>query len=291
MNKPFDIMGAMKKVGVVGVGTMGCGIADNFLKNGYEVFVWNRTPEKAQDLVEKGAQQTKSPKQAAEKSDIVIEVTANDESSLQVWQGTEGILAGADSKKRLITCATLSVEHVGMLARDCEDKGFTFFDMPMTGGRIGAVNGQLILLASGDPVELDKIKSDLMAIAKDIKYFGSVGSGTKYKLILNSLQAIHIVGFGEAMRMAKEVGLDESVVGDALSQLPGGYTTSLSWQCYQSEPKPVNFSVEWEAKDLGYASKMVKEDYPLRDKAKEKFDQAEQAGHGRDDWTKVNKLD
>lgn len=281
----------MKRIGVIGIGTMGHGIADNFLKNGYDVIVWNRTPEKVADLLEKGAVAAKTPKEAAAKSDLIFEVTANDESAAEVWLGDDGILAGATDEKFLITCATLSVEQIGKLAEACASQGFTFFDMPMTGGRIGAVNGQLILLASGDKNELEKLRTDLTAIAKDVKYFGPAGSGTKYKLILNSVQAVHIVAFGEAMRMAKEAGLDESLVGDALSQLPGGYTTNLAWQCYQQAPDPVNFSVDWEAKDLDYATRMAAKDtYPVRDKAREKFTQAQQEGLGKDDWTTVNKL-
>jgi len=279
----------MKKVAVIGLGIMGHGIADNFLKKGYEVYVWNRHPDKAQDL--KGAKLAGSPKEATEQADIIFEVTANDESSREVWMGKQGILGGAKPGQYLITCATLSVNWVEELAAKCKEQSLTFFDMPMTGSRMGAENGQLILLAGGDRSKLEMIKEDLEhSIAKEVKYFGAVGSGTKYKLILNTLQGIHLLGFGEALRMAKETGLEVKTVGDALAEAPGGTATNLAWKNYQNEPKPINFSVEWETKDLTYAQEMAKKSqYPLRDKAQDKFKRAVEEGHGDEDWTTVIK--
>lgn len=279
----------MKSIGVIGVGIMGRGIVENYLKNGYKVIIWNRTASKIQDLIEGGAVLAKTPKDCVSSSDIVFEVSANDESSREIWTGKNGILEAAKPSKPLITCATLSVDWVLELAELCQQRNLSFYDMPMTGGRKGAVTGQLILLASGDEQGIERIKPDLQAITKDVKYFGPVGSGTKYKLILNSLQSVHLTAFGEAMRMASEVGLNIQTVGEALAELPGGYTTQLSWQCYQEQPKPINFSVNWLAKDLDYAHKMTSGEFPLMDEAQKRFEEAKKDGHGEDDWSVVNK--
>ena len=85
------------KIAVVGLGIMGHGIADNFLKNGYELTVWNRSPEKAQDLVGRGARLATTVAEAVESADIVFEVTANDESSRGLWLGENGIIAHANA--------------------------------------------------------------------------------------------------------------------------------------------------------------------------------------------------
>lgn len=279
----------MRKIAVIGLGIMGHGMAHNFLKSGYEVYVWNRHPDKADDL--KGAKICGSPKEAAAQADIVFEVTANDESSEEIWLGRDGILAGADSKKYLIASPTLSVNWVNKLVKECQQRKLTFFDMPLTGGRRGAENGELILLAGGDKSKLNKIKPDLKAIAKSVRYFGPVGSGAKYKLLLNTMQGIIVSGFGEIMRMAKEAGLDQEVVGESLSELPGGYTLSISHASFQKEPKPINFSLAWETKDLNYASQMAqKGEYPLRDVVVKKYNDALKQGYGEDDFTKVNKI-
>ncbi len=269
---------------------MGHGVADNFLKNGYEVFVWNRHQEKAKDLVSKGAKLADSPKEAAQKADIIFEVTADDESSRKVWLN-DGILAAANSSRTLITCATLSVKWVEELAKICQDKKLTFFDMPMTGTRMGAESGQLTLFAGGDKAKLSLVKNDLMAIAKKIKYFGPAGSGTKYKLIMNMLQAIHLAGFGEALRLAEKAGLDIRQVGDSLAEAPGGTTTNLAWKMYRKDPDPINFSVQWIHKDLKYARELAKDlDHPLLDDVISRFQEAVNKGFAEADWTKINKL-
>lgn len=280
----------MKKVAVIGVGIMGKGIASNFLKRGYTVYVWNRHPDKLKELVKKGAQQTYSPKEAVESADIIFEVTANDESSRSVWLKDNGILAGANSKKTLISCATLSVSWTEELVKLCNRKNLTFFDMPMTGGRWGAENGRLILLAGGDKNKLSKIEKDLKAVSERVIYFGKGGSGMKFKLLLNMLQAIHIAGLGEVINLAKETKLDIKAVGDALAERPGGTSTNIAWRDYQKEPRPINFSVKWIAKDLKYAKKLSKTlKTPLLDEVLKKYQMALNQKLGDRDWTVINK--
>lgn len=278
----------MKKVAVLGLGIMGHGVADNFLKNGYEVVVWNRTPDKADDLVARGARLANSVADAVAGADMVFEVTANDESSRGVWLGEHGIIANARPEQVLITCATLSPAWVDELADACAQKGLTFFDMPMTGSRAGAESGQLTLLVGGDEQKLNEMKPYLAPIANEVKYFGLAGAGTRYKLVLNCLQAVHMAGFGEALKMAQHMGLDAKQVGDALAEKPGGATTNLTWRDYQKHPDPINFAVEMIAKDETYALQATNPaDFPLIAHTLEQYRQAIADGHAADDWTYV----
>ena len=280
-----------KSVAVIGLGIMGHGIADNFLKNGYDVKVWNRTAGKADNLVASGAKLAPTVKEAVQSADIVFEVTANDQSSQDMWLGDDGIIENARPEQYLITCATLSTNWTDELSAKCADVGMVFFDMPMTGGRVAAESGQLTLLVGGSRDKLNEISDDLKAIVKKINYFGKAGSGMRYKLILNTLQAIHLAGFGEAMRMAEAAGLDKGLVGDALVERPGGVVTNISWESYKQDPNPITFSVEWIAKDLGYAAEMADSvEHPLLDDAKRLYQKAIEEGFGQADWTKINKL-
>ena len=233
----------------------------------------------------------KTPKEATQKADLVFEVTANDKSSQKVWLDKQGILAGADKKKTLITCATLSVKWVDKLAHLCSRRGLTFFDMPMTGGRIGAETGNLTLLVGGNKQKLETLKKDLKAIAGTVTFFGPAGSGARFKLILNTLQAIYIQGLGEALKIAKKVGLDLKAVGDSLSVRPGGIVTAMGWRDYQKVPRPINFSIEWITKDLTYAKKMASSlKTPFLDQALKKYRLAMKKGLSQRDWTEVNKI-
>ena len=281
----------MKKIAVVGLGIMGHGIADNYLKSDYEVYVWNRSVEKADDLVGAGAILAESPRQAVGKADIIFEVTADDESSRDVWLGSDGILAGASPNNVLITAATLSLDWVTELAQICNKKDLSFFDMPMTGSRIGAESGQLTLFVGGDEGKLEEIKPDLEAITAAVKYFGPIGSGTKYKLVLNTLQAIHIAGFGEVLRMARNVGLDETMVAESLAERPGGVITNISKNSYHNQPNPITFSIEWITKDLNYAQSMSKDiDHTLLTDVLKIYKSANESEYSKNDWTQINEI-
>jgi 3-hydroxyisobutyrate dehydrogenase-like beta-hydroxyacid dehydrogenase len=280
----------MKKIGVVGTGIMGSGIAVNYLKAGYDVFIWNRSPEKTTSLQQAGAILAKSPKELTEQSDIVFEVTAKDESSQGVWQGSNGILAGAGKDKVLVASATLSVDWTVQLSKLCAEQDLTFFDMPLTGGRIAAEGGTLSLLVGGDAAKLETLKPDLEAISSKVFYFGPAGSGMKYKLILNGLQAAHVAAFGEAMRLAEAEGLAAAQVGPALCDRPGGAVTNLAWAAYQQDRIPLTFSVDWITKDLEYARQMgAKVDLPILDDVLAVYQKTRDAGHGDEDWAVINK--
>jgi 3-hydroxyisobutyrate dehydrogenase-like beta-hydroxyacid dehydrogenase len=281
-------MSQKPQIAVVGTGIMGAGIVRNFLENGYVVRVWNRSEDKVAPLKEAGAEIAMTPKEAADGAGIVFEVTANDESSKAVWFGDEGILAGAKDGAALITCATLSTDWTDELAKTCTEKGHPFFDMPMTGGRKGAETGSLVLLAGGDESELKKIRTDLEAISRNVRLFGPVGSGMRYKLILNSLQAVLIAEFGEAMRMAKAAGLNDKAASEALAELPGGYTLELMNRFYPEGPESVNFAVDWITKDLKYAKQMLPDaDLPLLEKALAEYEAKIKDGDGQADWSAI----
>ena len=280
----------MKTIAVIGVGIMGHGIADNFIKNDYEVTVWNRSAKKADDLIKKGAKLAASPVEAAKSADIVFEVTANDESANKIWLGKDGVFNNSNKDQYLIACSTLSIKTIDNLAKSANSRGLKFFDMPMTGGRDGAEAGQLTLLAGGKKSDIDTIRDDLKAVTKDVKYFGPAGSGMRYKLILNMLQAVHIAGFGEALKLAEAAGLDKNLVGDALSERPGGVITELAWRDYKIEPSPINFSVEWIFKDLKYAKSMTDIKHPYLDEAIKQYRLAIDKGFSQADWVKINKL-
>ncbi|WP_214412719.1 NAD(P)-dependent oxidoreductase [Sphaerisporangium fuscum] len=277
----------MTNVAVVGLGIMGRGMAANLAANGHEVAVWNRTPGRVPGLAEAA-----SPAQAAAGAEVVFEVTADDASSRQVWFGAEGILAGVRPGTVVISSATLSVGWVAELAAACAERGLTFFDMPVTGGAEGARTGNLVMLVGGDPGRLTELDGVLRAIARQVRHFGPVGAGTRFKLVLNALQAVHFAAFGEALKMAVAAGLDPRQVGEALVERPGGVVTGLAWNSLLTPPEPINFSAEWARKDLAYAQRMAGEGgHPILDAVLSIFSRAVEEGHGKDDWSVVNRQD
>lgn len=284
-----------KKIGIIGLGIMGHGMAVNFLRAGYELSLWNRSPERAEDLVtQQGARLLNSPRAVTEASDIVFEVLADDESSRAVWLGNDGILAGATTDKTLITSASLSISWTEELANSCKGKGFRFLDMPLTGSRKGAETGTLKLLVGGDITLLDEIRPDLAAIADKIYHFGKSGSGMRFKLILNVLQAIQINAAVHAIELAKKTGLNINQVHDAIFDVPMGPASINTGMAFQSKDiKSINFTLKLMEKDLRYAQDMAAQlgiDFDLLNSTQADYAQAKTAGLGDEDWTKITEI-
>lgn len=281
----------MKKIGIVGLGIMGRGIANNFLKNKYSLFVWNRTKKVTEEFEKKGAVVCSTPAEVAQCADVVFEITANDKSSKQVWTGKKGILSGAHKDSILIVSATLSAQWVDKLIELCNKQKLTFMDIALTGGRVGAETGSLTLLCGGKTTTLEEIRPALEAIAKKIFHFGPAGHGMRYKLILNFLQAVHIVGFGQAMRIAKEFNMDLRKISEALVDRPGGVITGIAQKAYFENPAPLTFSVEWITKDLSYAKKLSRGlDMTLLDNVLSLYKKGMKKGFLKQDWASINKL-
>ena len=278
----------MKKIALIGCGIMGAGMARNFLAKNFDVYIWNRTKENVQSLVDAGAIFVDTPAEATRQADVIFEVTANDASSKAVWLDDDGILSGANDTKSLIISATISAAWVDELTELCASKGLNFFDIPLTGSRAGAENGQLWLLAGGDKAKIDALKEVFSAISSKLLYFGKTGSAMRYKLILNMLQAVHIVGLGEALNIAKEQNLDLETVGQALCERPGGSATNLAWNGYKSDTKHVNFAIELITKDLTYAKELAGQtNTPLLNDVLTQYRNAIEAGKGTSDWSAV----
>ncbi|MFT5281039.1 MAG: 3-hydroxyisobutyrate dehydrogenase [Flavobacteriaceae bacterium] len=276
------------KIAIIGTGIMGSGMATHFIEAGHEVYIWNRTKENAEKILKLGAIWCKTPKEATLQSSMVFEITANDQSSQAVWLGDDGIIAGADKEKFLVTSATLSIKWIDKLIDLTEE--YKFLDIPLTGGRKGAETGNLTMLVGGEEDVYVSIKPILNAVAKTFHYFGKRGTGMRFKLLLNMLQAIHISGFAETMKIAEKQGLDLVAVGNALAVRPGGAITELAWKGYQKQPENITFSVDWLTKDLRYVKEFA--DYietPLLTETLRQYEEAIQDGKGKDDWSILTK--
>lgn len=287
----------MKRMGIVGAGIMANGMAQNFLKHGYPVFVWNRTREHVENLLEAGAQWCDSPKAVAEASDITIECVSDDDASRKVWTDAEaGILAGASKDKVYIASSSLSLDWTDELAHLNAERGLNFLDMPLTGSRAGAEGGTLRLMVGGNRAVLDSIRDDLSAIAEKVYYFGPAGSGMRFKLILNTLMGIQVDAAAQLTELARRAGLKVADVQNALfdgSMGPASPSVGAYFRNIDMPAEQVNFSTKMIAKDLRYAREMAKRygvDSNLLDDAAGDFAKAADTGYADQDFTKIDRL-
>jgi 3-hydroxyisobutyrate dehydrogenase-like beta-hydroxyacid dehydrogenase len=221
---------------------MGHGMAGRYLDAGFTVAVWNRSKEKAQDLIARGALWAASPKDAAIDADAVVTMVADDEASRTVWLGRDGAAASMKAGAIAIECSTVSHRHALDLGRDLNGRGLIYIDCPVTGLPDAAAGGKLTLLVGADSADLEKARPFLEPISSTIWHFGAVGSGTVYKLINNLMGAIQIAGIAEGLAMAEQAGLDMKLVLEAIAS---GVAAS---------PQVVRHSKRMAARDFGGAT-------------------------------------
>jgi len=196
----------MQRVALLGLGTMGAGMAANWLAKGFGLTVWNRTRARTQALADKGARVATTPREAAEGADCVFAMVADDAASRAVWLGDDGALAGAKTGAVVVESSTLTPDWVRELAGHARARGCAFLDAPVGGSRQAAASGELRFFVGGDAATLDKARPALIAIGSKIDLLGPAGAGATWKLINNQLIAAQVAALGEALDVARKAG-------------------------------------------------------------------------------------
>jgi len=196
----------MQRVALLGLGTMGAGMAANWLAKGFPLSVWNRTPARAKALAARGAKTAATPRAAAEGADCIFAMVADDDASRAVWLADDGALAGAKPGAVVVESSTLTPDWVRELAGRAGAKGLGFLDAPVGGSRPAAEAGELRLFVGGDAATFDKARPALAAIAAKIDLLGPAGAGATWKLINNQLIAAQVAALAEALGVALKAG-------------------------------------------------------------------------------------
>ena len=288
---------AKPHVAILGLGTMGAGMAGRLLSAGFPLTVYNRSREKALAFASGGAEVAHSPREAAADAEIIIGMVADDVASRTVWFGENGALAGARRSSVLIESSTLSVGYVKELAATAAQIGCEFLDAPVTGTKPHAASGQLIFLVGGSAAVLDAVRPVLAVLSREVIHLGPQGSGAMMKLINNFVCGVQAASFAEALSMVQVAGLDQETAVRILTEgAPGsGVVKRIATQLAATDADP-NFTLRLMAKDLAYAvseasSRGVSLQTALA--ALDRFNQAVAAGYGDEDFSavaKANKL-
>jgi len=245
-----------KKVAILGLGTMGTGMAANLLQAGFSLTVYNRTPEKAQALISDGAGFAPSPAEAARDASIVISMLSDDAASREVWMGHNGALAATREGTILIESSTVSPAWIAELANAAAQKGLKLLDAPVTGSRMQSESGQLSFLIGGEDATLKAASPVLNAMSKEIIHLGPVGSGARMKLINNFLCGVQIASLAEGLVWIERSGLDvEKALAILKAGAPGSPLLGAISARMTAQDYSVNFFLKLMAKDLLYAEK------------------------------------
>ncbi len=194
-------------VAFLGLGTMGAPMAANIAARGHALTVWNRSPWRAQPLVAAGARLATTPADAARGADAVVMMLADPAAIDAVVDGHDGVLAGLAAGALVIDMSTVDVATARAVDVAVRARGGRFGDAPVSGTRKPAVDGKLVIMAGGDPADVERARPVLETMGRVVPV-GAVGQGMAAKLVLNGLGAHMMTGFSAMMVLAARLGLD-----------------------------------------------------------------------------------
>jgi 3-hydroxyisobutyrate dehydrogenase len=278
-------------IALLGLGTMGRGMAANLLKAGFPLTVWNRTKAKAESLAHTSAVVADSPAEAARNSSVVLAMLADDAASRAAWLGQEGALAAMPSGSIAIECSTLSPDWIRALHEAVTHSCLRMAEAPVTGSRTQAEAGQLNFLVGAEHETLNAVTPILQCMSKEIVHLGPVGSGAQLKLINNFLCAVQVTSFAEALVWMERTGLRLDSALDFLKRgAPGSGILSAMSERMTHRAYDVNFLLRLMAKDLRYAHVAATQlgvNVSTSTPAQELFRHAEELGLGEKDMSAV----
>ncbi|MBU1184938.1 MAG: 2-hydroxy-3-oxopropionate reductase [Proteobacteria bacterium] len=206
----------MERIGFIGLGAMGKPMTRNLMKAGYPANVLTRTRSRVEDLLAEGAVWCNTPKEIAQKSDVVITMLPDTPDVEQVVAGRDGVFDGVRPGMLIIDMSTISPLAVRKLASEAEAHGCDFLDAPVSGGDIGARNAMLSIMVGGKEAAFNRAMPVFQAMGKTILLIGDSGAGQITKAANQILTSIHIEAVAEALVFAAKAGVDPVKVRQAL---------------------------------------------------------------------------
>jgi len=252
--------GEKKRIGFIGLGVMGKPMATNLLKTGYPLTVWNRTRSKMKDLVVMGAYGASSPKEVAERSDVVITMVTDSPDVEEVVLGPNGVIHGARPGLIVIDMSTISPIVTRKIANELAKKGVKMLDAPVSGGEKGAIEATLSIMVGGPKEVFEECLPIFRVLGKKITYMGSIGMGQTAKLCNQVICALNIQAVCEGLMLGAKAGLDLKRLLEAISA-----GAASSWMLINLGPKMVErdfkpgFKIRHQQKDIRLALSLASE--------------------------------
>ena len=291
----------MQNVGFIGLGNMGSPMAQNLLKAGYALTVYDLVPDAVQALVAQGATRAGSIADAAAGADIVITMLPATEHSRKAYLAPDGVIATARKNTLLLDCSTINADAAKEIAQAAAERGFAMLDAPVSGGTAGAAGATLTFIVGGDDAALERARPLLEKMGKNIFHAGDSGAGQMAKICNNMLLAVQMIGTAEALALGVANGLDATVLSGIIAKSSGrNWATEVynPWPgVMENVPASRNytggFGTDLMLKDLGLAAEAAAAtgaDTPLGSLARDMYRRHSAGGNGRLDFSSIVKL-
>lgn len=233
------------KLGYIGLGIMGRPVAINLLRAGYPVSVWARSPESLELVVGEGGQACASPREVAERSDVIFTNVSDTSDVEAVVLGPGGVIEGAQAGSILVDMSTISPSATRAMAQRLKERSAEMLDAPVSGGEQGAIAGTLSIMVGGSAEAFARVLPLFQVVGKNIVHCGGNGAGQVTKACNQVVIAQTMAAVGEAFVLARSSGVDPARVREALL---GGFAQSRVLETHGQRMLDGNFQPGFKAR-------------------------------------------
>ena len=281
----------MTKVGLIGTGMLGEAVGLHLLESGYDLNVYNRTKSKTKKLAENGATIFDLPKHMAESSDLIITCVKDADAVKEVLFGNDGITSGKYTEISVADMSTINPTSAQEISKKLHTMKIKSLEIPVMGGPNVAINGGLVLMASGDKELFETHQKIFKTIANKIFFLGESGSAHTIKLAMNMQISLLALSLSEGIILMKKAGIEPEKFLEILNStyFGTGMSKKKAYKMIKNEYEPT-FTLKNLKKDLDIITKTAKDFdavLPITERANKIYDDALAAGFGELDYTGV----
>jgi 3-hydroxyisobutyrate dehydrogenase len=250
------------RIGFIGLGNVGSKLAGNLLRHGIDLTVLDLNAQLVAEFVARGARTVASPKQMAERVDIVITCLPSPAASADVMERSDGILAGLTAGKIWLEMSTTDSAEIRRLAAKAEANGATAMECPVSGGCHRAATGNIAIFAGGPRVAFERVLPTLSMLGREILHTGPLGSASMLKVMTNYLATVHLTALAEALTVCKVLGLDMNTTYEAIRISSGNsFVHETESQVILNGSRDINFTMDLVIKDVGLFDALARQQH------------------------------
>ena len=281
----------MTKIGLVGTGMLGEAVGLHLLESGHSLTVYNRTKSKTANLEKNGAIISDTPKHVAESSELVITCVKDSDAVEQVLFGRDGIVAGKHDGLSVADMSTINPSSAIQNSKRLGEEGISSLEIPVMGGPNVAIDGKLVLMASGSKDVFEKHKQVFDTIANKTFFLGKSGSAHSIKIAMNLQISLLALALSEGITLTKKAGFDPEKFLEILNStyFKTGMSENKAHKMVRDEFEPT-FTLKNLKKDLDIITAAAKDFgavLPIAERANEIYSDAVEAGFGEIDYTGI----
>lgn len=247
------------KIGFIGLGNVGGKLAGSLLRNGKDLTVRDLNQEFVDDFVSRGSSSASSPKEMAEKCDVIITCLPSPAACSQVMEADDGVIAGLSAGKIWMEMSTTDEAEVRRIAELVEAKNAMPVDCPVSGGCHRAGTGNISIFAGCSREAFDQALPILTTMGRRIIHTGALGSASILKVVTNYLCTVHLAALAEALTASKVLGMDMNVAYEAIKASSGNsFVHETESQVILNGSRDISFTMDLVLKDVGIFDEVTK---------------------------------